>query len=109
MTLFSALILIDFDNSGYGYRAWDLLYFLSDWNFYFSNDDVLDYLHAYIDAQTYSDDLSIDILLDEFKHHEPYFWLERILFLMVSRGYELDRSSDHLVDQFVVQVSLYDL
>ena len=82
-TFYSAVILIDYDNSGYGYRAWDLLYFMSNWNYDFSRDDVIAYLDAYIDAQTYSSYLTIDILLDEFKHHEPYFWLERLLFLMV--------------------------
>ena len=85
LSIFSAVILIDFDNSGYGYRAWDLLYFMSNWNYDFSRDDVLAYLYEYINVQTYSNDLKIEILLDEFKHHEPYFWLERILFLMVSR------------------------
>ena len=79
------MILIDFDNSGYGYRAWDLLYFMSNWNYNFSRDDVSAYLYEYVNVQTYSDDRKIQILLDEFKHHEPYFWLERILFFMVSR------------------------
>ena len=86
-TFYSAVILIDYDNSGYGYRAWDLLYFMSNWNYDFSRDDVIAYLYAYIDAQTYSSYLTIEILLDEFKHHEPYFWLERLLFLMVKLSF----------------------
>ena len=86
------MILIDYDNSGYGYRAWDLLYFMSNWNYDFSRDDVVTYLYAYIDAQTYSPYLTIEILLDEFKHHEPYFWLERLLFLMVKfSNFDLSR------------------
>ena len=41
LSIFLAVILIDFDNSGYGYRAWDLLYFISNWNYDFSRQDVL--------------------------------------------------------------------
>ena len=31
--------------------------------------------------QTYDENLNVDKLKDEWKHHSPYFWLERMTFL----------------------------
>ena len=31
--------------------------------------------------QTYDETLNVDKLKDEWKHHSPYFWLERMTFL----------------------------
>ena len=86
---------------------------MSNWNYDFSRDDVIAYLYAYIDAQTYSSYLTIEILLDEFKHHEPYFWLERLLFLMVKLVFILylimtsNLSNDSCEDFSITVISVY--
>ena len=38
----------------------------------------------YVDEQTYDDSLTVATLMEELQHISPYFWLERIVFLVVS-------------------------
>ena len=40
------LILIDFDNVGYGFRIFDLLYFISNWGYVPTDDDVKVFLES---------------------------------------------------------------
>ena len=38
----------------------------------------------YVDEQTYDNSLTVATLMEELQHISPYFWLERIVFLVVS-------------------------
>ena len=42
----SELVLIDFDNVGYGFRIFDLLYFISNWGYVPTDDDVKVFLES---------------------------------------------------------------
>ena len=46
-------------------------------------------IKVYVDAQTYDDDLTVATLMEELEHISPYFWLERMVFLVVSSGKSL--------------------
>ena len=46
-------------------------------------------IKVYVDAQTYDDDLTVATLVEELEHISPYFWLERMVFLVVSSGKSL--------------------
>ena len=35
----TTLVLVDFDNAGYGFRIWDLFYNIINWNIDYSDDD----------------------------------------------------------------------
>ena len=64
---------------------WDILSFFDNLNYYESDEqhwgDMTKFLETYIEAQTYDPDLHIDTLWDEMRHHSPYFYLERLVFL----------------------------
>ncbi len=42
----SELVLIDFDNVGYGFRIFDLIYFMSNWGYFPPDNDVKVYLKS---------------------------------------------------------------
>ena len=42
----SELVLIDYDNVGYGFRIFDLMYFMSNWGYFPSADDVKAFLNS---------------------------------------------------------------
>jgi len=78
-----SIILVDFDQAGYGFRMWDIIYFLSNIGDLPTNEIINESLQVYLDTQTYQPDLKLETLQDEFLNHMPYFALERMSFLMV--------------------------
>ena len=92
------LIFVDFDQAAYGFRIFDLLYWAANTNQFFSIDEIKNMMQGehktiifikslikvYVDAQTYDDDLTVATLMEELEHISPYFWLERMVFLVVS-------------------------
>jgi len=82
------LILVDYDNVAYGYRIFDLLYFTANMNYNWTDGDVEEMLEEYRTKQTYDENLTLDKLQNEWMHHSPYFWLERMTFL-VTFGFDM--------------------
>jgi len=76
------LIFVDFDNAAYGFRIFDVLYWAANANHAFKDEEITQMMQVYIDEQTYDDNLTISTLMEEIKHMSPYFWLERIVFLV---------------------------
>lgn len=77
-----SIILVDFDQAGYGFRMWDILYFLSNLGELPTDEIINESLQVYLDTQTYEPDLKLETLQAEFLNHFPYFALERMSFLM---------------------------
>merc|ERR1719394_1551214 len=86
----SKLELIDFDNAGYGFRIWDLLYNMVNWNIDYKGadgetrlvKDINDFFDAYVEEQKYDANLTSNTLWEELGAHAPYFYLERMTFLV---------------------------
>ena len=54
--------ITNFNAAGYGFRMWDILFFIDHWNIDHKNEGDIDedievFLHVYIDEQTYDDEL----------------------------------------------------
>ncbi len=76
------LMLIDFDNSGWGYRAWDIDYYFSKWNDWPSQAVMEDFAQVYV-AEFNSDSsnsLTVEELIRELRLHQPYLLLEQMMF-----------------------------
>ena len=46
-----SLILVDYDNTAYGFRIFDLLYFTSNMNYNWTEDDINEMLEEYVAKQ----------------------------------------------------------
>ena len=46
-----SLILVDYDNTAYGFRIFDLLYFTSNMNYNWTDEDINEMLEKYVDKQ----------------------------------------------------------
>jgi len=76
------LIFVDFDQAAYGFRMFDTLYWAANTNHQFSIDEIMNMMQVYVDEQTYDNSLTVATLMEELQHISPYFWLERIVFLV---------------------------
>ena len=104
-----SLILIDFDNTRYGYRVFDLIYFLNyqavsldpsaignDYGsrFYPSDETIKDFVTIYTESynasynKTTSEGTTVEEMMDELYAHTPYNLLEQIMFLWGAVGLE---------------------
>ena len=96
--------MIDFDRAHYGFRMWDILYFLTNYQLDFvpNHDELVEMLNcefykrtfqffilfvAYIEHQTYESDLTVETLLEEKDHILPYILMERLSSVIVSLFY----------------------
>ena len=46
-----SLILVDYDNTAYGFRIFDLLYFTSNMNYNWTDEDINEMLEEYVAKQ----------------------------------------------------------
>ena len=46
-----SLILVDYDNTAYGFRIFDLLYFTSNMNYNWTEEDINEMLEEYVTKQ----------------------------------------------------------
>lgn len=76
------VILVDYDQAGYGFRMWDIMYFVGSNGVMPTDQIIADALVAYQATQTYDPDLTMETLQQELKHHIPYFTLERLAFTL---------------------------
>ena len=76
------LMLIDFDNSGWGYRAWDIDYYFSKWDDWPSQAVMEDFAQVYVDEfnTDSANSLTVDELILELRLHQPYLLLEQMMF-----------------------------
>jgi len=99
-----SLILIDFDNTRYGYRAFDFVYHFGYqsvstetdmWipngdTYYYPNQTVIDeFLSIYSASYDGPLDTSLETLSAEVRAHTPYVLLEQIVFLYAVSGNSL--------------------
>ena len=53
----TTLVLVDFDNAGYGFRIWDLLYNIVNWHIDYSGDDgetqMIEDIEEFFDGRNY--------------------------------------------------------
>lgn len=104
-----SLILIDFDNTRYGYRVFDLIYFLNyqavsldpsaigeeyGSQFYPSDETIMDFVTIYTESfnanynKTTSEGTTVEKMMEEVYAHTPYNLLEQIMFLWGAVGLE---------------------
>jgi len=76
------LMLIDFDNSGWGYRAWDIDYYFSKWDDWPSQAVMEDFAQVYVNEfnTDSANSLTVDELILELRLHQPYLLLEQMMF-----------------------------
>jgi len=77
------VILVDFDQTHYGFRMWDILYFLTNWDVP-SDEEFEKIIQTYINYQTYNETLAMSTMLEEKDHMLPYVMLERLTFIMAT-------------------------
>ena len=92
-----SLILIDFDNTRYGYRAFDFVYHFNYHSIgvetasngvetYYPNSTMIDeFLAIYSESYT-GPSVSVATLWEEIRVHTPYVLLEQIVFLYGTNG-----------------------
>lgn len=91
-----SLILIDFDQAGYGFRAFDLLYNIFNWNHIPSVEDEIAFIDAYVNEYNSINNstLTSETMLDEFRAHKPYMMLARKAFLLSFGAFGVDKEID---------------
>jgi len=75
-------IFIDFDNAAFGYRAWDILYYLTKFPEFPSDDQLELFLTEYLMAYNKGSETkyTLDEILNEIDCHIPFHLLQTILF-----------------------------
>ena len=85
------LQFIDFDNAGWGYRAWDIDYYFSYWPTWPNKTTMEDFAAAYIaemDSRSETT-LTVSQLVTEMRLHQPYLLLEQMLvYYFYFNGYQ---------------------
>ena len=80
--VYDSLVLIDFDNSAWGYRAWDIVYFFCKWPKFPTLAEIEDFASVYL--QEFNDHgntvVTVDKFVLEIRHHEPYALIQNMLF-----------------------------
>lgn len=78
------MMLIDFDNAAWGYRAWDIDYYFSKWPVWPTTAVMEDFVEAYLEEFNQNGvNLTKDELMLELRYHQPYVLLEQMLFYYV--------------------------
>lgn len=84
------VVLVGYEQAGYGFRMWDIIYLIYSGfagNGVEVTDEIInEALVAYFDLVS---DFSIETLQAEFRHHLPYYALERLVFSQVAGWYDL--------------------
>jgi len=102
------LLLIDFDNSGWGYRAWDIDYYFSKWPTWPNKTTMEDFAATYMaEMKTHSETtLTVSQLVTEMRLHQPYLLLEQMMFYYsFLNGYQ---SPAHLAAYCDVMLNYFD-
>jgi len=84
----SSVEFIEFDQSSYGFRAFDIVYHFDKWPIYPTTAQKAEFVQAYA-ASYYGDDINdskIEIILKEIEVHESYVLLEQMLFSKATGG-----------------------
>ena len=78
------LKLIDYDNAAWGYRAWDINYYLSKWPEWPTTAVMEDFVETYLQELNKNEKvMTKDEVMKELRYHQPYVLLEQMLFYNV--------------------------
>ena len=56
---------------------------MANWNYEVTEDDIVRFVRDYV-ASLDDSQVTDELIWEQIKHHAPYFWLERSVFLIVS-------------------------
>lgn len=75
------LMLIDYDNAAWGYRAWDINYYFSKWFAWPTEAVMEDFIDAYLLELNKNENVMTPAeVMTEIRNHQPYVLMEQMLF-----------------------------